>query len=97
MQLTSLLLPLADYDGHMDWGNGWGTVMIVGMIIFWIAVLLAAVWLIRDLAGSRRESRAQGAADPDPLRTLDLRLAEGKISAEDYRERRATLEEHRSG
>lgn len=33
-----------DY-GHMD--SGWGVVMVLGMLAFWVLVALAVAWLIR--------------------------------------------------
>ena len=84
-----LALALADYDGHMDWDSGWGVLMVLGMVLFWAFVIVGAVWLVRELSNSRRGPRKTFAADP--LKTLDQRLAEGTISPEDYRERRAIL------
>lgn len=91
-RLTGLALVLAD-DHHMDWGSGWWVVMVVGMAIFWGLVILAAVWLVRELAG--RGGRL--GRKPDALELLDQRLADGTISPEDYRERRKILEGRSSG
>ena len=89
MALITPLLPLADFDGHMDWGGGWGALMVVGMILFWALVIVGIVWLLREFASGRATPEK---SDDDPLRTLDRRLAEGAISPDDYRERRAILE-----
>jgi putative membrane protein len=87
--LIGLALVLADEgDHHMDWGEGWWIVMVVGMVLFWGLVILGAVWLVRQLAG--RGGRLGG--KPDALELLDQRLADGTISPEDYRERREILE-----
>lgn len=83
-----LFLPLADFDGHMDWDGGWGIVMVFAMIAFWALVIGVVVWLVRELS---RNGRHAGAAETDPLKTLDQRLADGSISPDDYRERRAIL------
>ena len=83
-----LRLPLADFDGHMDWDGGWGVVMLIGMVLFWALLIVGIVWLVREL-GSSRASHSK--PDDDPLRVLDRRLAEGAISPEDYRERRTIL------
>lgn len=83
-------LVLADegWGDHMDWDGGWWVVMVVGMVVFWGLVILAAVWLVRELLG--RGGRL--GRKPDALELLDQRLADGTISPEDYRERRKILE-----
>lgn len=79
---------VADADfGHMDLDGGWWIVMALGMLVFWGLVIVGALWLVRELGGSRQGSRGA----PDPLATLDHRLAAGEISPEEYRERRAIL------
>lgn len=93
--LSSLLLAQGDFDGHMDWDGGWWILMAIGMVLFWGLVIFGIVWIVREL-GSRREH--QGRSDRgDPLAILDRRLAEGTISAEEYRERRAILSGTSSG
>ena len=81
-------IPLADTfgmhdDGHM--GAGWWIVMMLGMVIFWGAVILLLVWLVRGGLGAPRP----GTATPTDI--LERRFAEGEISAEDYRARRKIL------
>jgi len=81
---TAALL-LADSGwGHMD--GGWWVVMAVGMVLFWALVIVGLVWVVRELTGRGGLRLRQ-----DPLELLDRRLAEGAISPEDYRERRAIL------
>jgi putative membrane protein len=88
MNASALLaLPLADFDGHMDWDGGWWILMALAMIFFWGLVIAGIVWVVRELGNSHRQS----AAAPDPLAVLDRRLAEGAISPDEYRERRAIL------
>lgn len=85
--LTAAALLLADSEwGHMD--GGWWVAMVVGMVLFWSLVVVGLVWLARELTG-----RGRGGLKfrQDPLELLDRRLAEGTISPEDYRERRAIL------
>ncbi len=89
MLSAGLLLPLADFEGHMDWDGGWGILMAFAMVAFWALIIGAVVWVVREL--SRNDRHAHAAAGTDPLKTLDQRLAEGTISPEDYRERRAIL------
>jgi putative membrane protein len=78
----------ADADfGHMDLDGGWWIVMGLGMVLFWGLIIVGIVWLVRELGGTSRGSHRA----PDPLATLDHRLAAGEISPEEYRERREIL------
>ncbi|GIK83231.1 MAG: hypothetical protein BroJett024_43360 [Alphaproteobacteria bacterium] len=95
MLLPLSLLPFADFDGHMDWDGGWGVLMMIGMVLFWALVIFGIVWLVREIGGSRA-AQTNSERDSDPIRTLDRRLAEGAISPDDYRERRAILEERQA-
>lgn len=81
-------ITLADV-GHMDWdvSGGWWIVMVLGMAIFWGLIILGIVWLVRELGGSHRHTGASS----DALSVLDHRLAEGAITPDEYRERRAML------
>ena len=85
----ALTLAYADFNGHMDWDGGWSVVMVVGMVLFWALLIAGIVWVVRDLARGRVQER--GRAGDEALRILDRRLADGSISADDYRERRAML------
>lgn len=79
---------LADVDfDHM--GDGWGALMSIGMIAFWIAVLVLVVWLVRGGAGQA----GTRSSEPTALEILDRRFAKGSISADEFRERRDTLRE----
>lgn len=88
MSLVSTLL-LADNNGwgmHGDVGWGWMVVMMPLMLLFWAAVILGIVWLVRGAPGGWRGPRRE-----TPLEILDRRFAEGAISVEDYQERLKTL------
>ena len=80
-------LPLADSWGMHggDVGVGW---MIV-MVLFWAAIILGVVWLFRGALTA--QSARVGPPTERPLETLDRRFAEGAITTEEYRERRAVL------
>ena len=69
-----------------DIGAGWMIVIMLGMLLFWGLVAVGIVWLLRDALGRR----PHGSGD-DPLAILDRRLAEGKLSIEDYEQRKRTL------
>ena len=83
-----LTLPLADTWGMHgdDVGAGWMILMIVVMVLFWAAIILGIVWLVRSgfdgWRGGRRET---------PTEILERRFAEGAISVDDYHERREVI------
>ncbi len=80
-------LPTADAWGmHGDVGAGWWVVMMIGMALFWGAVILGIVWLVRDGLEGRQRSGHE-----TPLAILDRRFAEGALSADEYHERRNVL------
>jgi len=85
--LVTAALLLADFDGHMGWDgdSGWGIAMVVGMVLIWVLLIAAGVWLFREL-GPRASRGAE-----TPLELLDRRLAEGAIDPQDYAERKAIL------
>ena len=60
--------------------------MMIGMGLFWLAVILGFVWLVRD-GIEHRPQPAQETA----LSILDRRFAEGAVSLDDYRQRRDIL------
>lgn len=59
------------------------------MLLFWIFVIAGIVWLV--LALSR--SQVRGGGESSALRILEERLARGEIDAEEFRTRRAAIEE----
>ena len=91
---TAQITLLADTWGmNGDVGTGWMVAMMIGMVLFWVVVILGIVWLVRD--GIGREQRRHGEAPPareeTPLAILDRSFAEGAVSVEDYRTRREIL------
>jgi putative membrane protein len=81
---TLLLADTWGTDGHM--GGGWWIVMMVGMVLFWGSVILGIAWLIRgSVGGWRREERET------PMEILERRFAEGRMSADEYHERREVI------
>ncbi len=81
---------LADMMGggdHMgDWGAGWWILMAVLMVAFWGLVIVGIIWLGRSVGWGQHQHAGPGAVE-----LLDRRLAEGEISPDEYRERRAVL------
>lgn len=76
---------LADMWGMHD-GGGWGPAMWIGILLFWVAAIVLVVWLIRGGLAHTGAHRRESALD-----VLDRSLADGTISPDGYRERRALL------
>jgi putative membrane protein len=80
-------IPAADTWGmHGDVGWGWMIGMMIVMVLFWGAIILGVIWLIRAAVAGRPQERKES-----PLDVLERRFAEGGISVEDYRARREVL------
>ena len=73
------------YDWGM-WGFGW-----LFMALFWIFVIVGVVWLVLSVSAQR--DRATRGADRTAVRILEERLARGEIDVEEFRARKAALEE----
>ena len=75
----------------MNMMYGYSVWWILGMgmmVLFWVTILLLAVWVVRRLfPRERRSGRDQ------VLETLQQRYARGEISAAEYEQARARLEE----
>lgn len=79
------------YDWGWSWGMGFGMLF---MALFWVFVVAAAVWLVLTLARPREAGGSdRGTAGRTALRILEERLARGEIDVEEFRSRRAALEE----
>ncbi|MEK6224662.1 MAG: SHOCT domain-containing protein [Chloroflexota bacterium] len=68
------------------YGFGFGGLF---MLIFWVFVIAGIIWLVLTLS---RQQQARG-GDSGAMRILDERLARGEIDAEEFRTRRAAIEE----
>lgn len=71
------------------WGMG---LMMLGMVLFWGLLILAAIWLVRFLFQS---GPAQPKHDQDyltPTAILDLRYSRGEITREQYEQMKKDLE-----
>lgn len=89
MMTIAFLGLLADsWDMHDGGGGAWMGVGMIGMTIFWGAIVLGFVWLVRN--GTDRRERPP---EETPLSLLDRRFAEGGLSPEEYQQRRAILTE----
>jgi putative membrane protein len=74
----------------MGYGYGFGGLFGLFMMVFWVFVIAAIVWLVLWVGRSQgwRDDRVGSAR-----RILEERLARGEIDAEEFRARRAALEE----
>jgi uncharacterized membrane protein len=67
--------------------GGWWLIGTGMMLLFWIAVILLVVWMVRSLFPHQRHSGRDQA-----LEILQQRYAEGSINAAEYEQARARLE-----
>jgi putative membrane protein len=86
------ITPLADTWGmHGDVGWGWMVLMMSLMVIFWAAVVVGIVWLIRSATRGGPTPGETPASKETALEILERRFAEGALTLEDYRARREVL------
>ena len=83
---------MCDWDGgHMD--DGWGIVMVLGMVGLWVAVVaalvIAIVWAKR--ANGPTSSSSPVSRTGSAEQSLAERFARGEIDADEYRSRLDTL------
>jgi uncharacterized membrane protein len=60
---------------------------MIGMALFWLAIILGIVWLVH--AGA--EKRQPEPPRENALAVLDRRLAQGAITPDEYKQRRDVL------
>ena len=65
----------------------------VVMVLFWVFVVALIVWLVLTLARSQGQPGSTSTSTQRALRILQERLARGEIDVEEYRLRRAALDE----
>ena len=61
--------------------------MMIGMGLFWLAIILGVVWLVRDAV----EQRQPEAPSENALTILDGRFADRAVSLDEYKQRRDVL------
>jgi putative membrane protein len=85
------VLPVAD-----GWHHGWSGPWFLLFPLFWGLVILGIIWIVRGSPPWRRGRAAGPPRTESGIEVLERRFAEGDLSADEYRERRAILEELRS-
>jgi len=76
----------------MMYGYGFGLGGLF-MVLFWVFVIALIAWLVVMVARSQSQSSSRDSVARGGLGILEERLARGEIDADDYRQRRALLEE----
>ncbi len=83
--------------GEMSpWMRGWeyhmGIFPFILMFLFWIAVIVAILFLIRWLVVSTRHHRDRKAGETDSaLEILKIRYAKGEITKEEFEQKKRDL------
>jgi putative membrane protein len=74
--------------GNYGWGmmGGWGGMLM--MAVFWIALVLLIVWVVRAVIGSSTGSGSSSTARS----ILDTRYARGEITRKEYDQMKKDIE-----
>ena len=74
--------------GNYGWGmmGGWGGMLMMG--VFWIALVLLIVWVVRAVIGSSTGSGSSSTARS----ILDTRYARGEITRKEYDQMKKDIE-----
>lgn len=71
------------WPGMMGWGCGIGWPWPIMMFVFWIAVIVGVVFIVRRFALPQNRGRG-GSSEESALDILKKRYAKGEISREEY-------------
>ena len=77
--------------GMMGWGYGMGWIGMIIMAVFWIAVIVGIVFLIRWLILSTRAEGHKAHSENSALEILRKRYARGEINKEEFEEKKKDL------
>jgi putative membrane protein len=79
-----------DYGWQMGWGMmGWFAPVM--MVVFWVAVIVAIVFLVRWLAASGGAASRTSRSEDSALEILKKRYARGEINKEEFEEKKKDL------
>jgi putative membrane protein len=77
--------------GSWGWGYGMGWFGMIIMAVFWVALIVGVVFLIRWLVTSRSEWGRDVKSQESALEILKKRYARGEIGKEEFEEKRKDL------
>jgi len=72
------------YGPEMGWGYGMGWIWTIIMLVFWIAVIVGIIFLIRWLVLSTGNRSPEAKSEDSALEILKKRYARGEINKEEY-------------
>ncbi len=75
------------FDWGWDSGWAWGWIFPLAGMLFWVALIVGAVLLLRNEAPRLRDRFTS----PSALRILEERYAKGEITRDEFLERRGVL------
>ena len=77
---------MGNYYGDMfGWGLGGGLMMI----LFWAAIILFIVWIVREISGKNNSDKTHHSKSA--LDTLNERYAKGEIDKKEFEEKKKDL------
>lgn len=85
---TAVADPNGQWGGGMMWGGGYGMFGGLMMLVFWGVVIAGIVFLVLWLRGDRPAGKSTDAQE-----MLRQRFAKGEIDEDEFKRRKAVLEE----
>ncbi len=77
--------------GMMGWGYGMGWLGMILMGLFWVAVIVGIIFLIRWLFVSTGSKGHVAASEDSPLEIVKRRYARGEINKEEFEAKKKDL------
>jgi putative membrane protein len=71
------------------WAMGW---MMMGMVLFWGLLIIAAIWLVRLLFQNGTSQPTSDLSHLSPREILNLPYSRGEITREQYEQMKQDLE-----
>ncbi len=78
-------------QGMMGWGYGMGWFGMIFMGLFWVAIIVGIIFLIRWLFVSTGAKGHGAVSEDSPLEILKRRYARGEINKEEFEQKRRDL------